>query len=70
MSVNAIASSMKMNLLLTCYENELFFFLLSACSHLPKETGTYAIFLYLKRAREALGFSESVSSLEKEMFLI
>lgn len=69
MSVKTVASSMKMNLLLTCYENELFFFLLSAGSHLLKEMGTCAIFLYLKRIREALGFSESVSSLE-EMFLI
>lgn len=63
------AGSMNTNFL-TCYKNELVFFSLSTSTHLPKEVGIYTVFLYLKRIGEPLGFSESVSSLEKGMFLV
>lgn len=58
---------MNINLLLTCYKNELFSFLLSAPS-LPKEMDLHNFSLFKKNKSEPLGFSDSASSLK--MFLI
>lgn len=71
MSVKTIASSMNINLLLTCYKNEVFFFLAQWPPPPSQRSGDLHNFsLFKKNKREPLGFSESVSSLEKEVFLI
>lgn len=59
-------------MLLTCFKNEIFVFLLDTLPAPPSQRNgdPHNLSLFKKDKKEPLGFSESTSSLEKEMSFI